>query len=134
MVGTKLPVKYRKTLEKMAEEQGVSLSEVVRRIIIRHLESSIEERLERLGNVINVLIDALDENREQILTLNLQAIRAVLLVVQHNLESHQLSPEERRRWEELRRDLEKLEKEAKKTLKHFKEARREAARDDRGGD
>jgi len=118
MVGTKLPVKYRKTLEKMAEEQGISLSEVVRRIIIRHLDSSIEERLESIE-------ERLDSLEERVQMVNLQAMRTVLLVIQHNLESHQLSPQERKRWEELKKDLERLEAEAKKTLERFKTQRKE---------
>lgn len=113
MVGARLPVKYRKTLEKMAEEEGVSISEVVRRIIIRHLESSIEERLES----IEARLDSLEERVQMV---NLQAMRTVLLVIQHNLESHELSPDEREKWLELKRELEGLEKEAKKMLECFK--------------
>ena len=118
MLGVKVPASLKAKLKRHCQKLNITPSEFVRQLIIRELEGGLEERLERLER-------AIDSLEERVQLVNLQAMRTVLLVIQHNLESHELSPEERKRWEELKKDLEKLEAEAKETLERFKTRRKE---------
>jgi len=122
MLGVKIPASLKARLKRHCQELNITPSEFVRQLIIRELENSLDEHLESIE-------ERLDSLEERVQLLNLQAMRAVLLMIQHNLERHQLSPEEREKWLKLKKELEELEAEAKEILEKFQQ---EAARDDRG--